>query len=160
MIACFLTFYWKKIPCLLISIYKKNNNIKESVRFHGNLWQTWKFIRDPVFASFYKKSQQGLALALHRFASPTLNCFKKFLSTKRWCFCKFTKLHPISYYIKTVFCCNFCLTFADSWKFIENAKSEREFEWKIWKKTLTLAISGSFSSFVSSCLISSRSSII
>ena len=71
----------KKIPCLLISIYKKNNNVKESVRFHGNLWQTWKFIRDPVFSSFYKNSQQGLALALHRFASLTLNCFKKFLST-------------------------------------------------------------------------------
>ena len=51
------------------------------MRFHGNLWQTWNFIRDPVFSSFYKNSQQGLALALHRFASLTLNCFKKFLST-------------------------------------------------------------------------------
>ena len=125
----------KKIPCLLISIYKKNNNVKESVRFHGNLWQTWKFIRYPVFSSFYKNSQQGLALALHRFASLTLNCFKKFLSTITLMFLQIYQTAPDKLlYIKTVFCCNFCLTFAGSWKFIENAKSEREFEWKIGNK--------------------------
>ena len=33
-------FLKKKIPCLLINIYKNNINIKASVAFHGNLWQT------------------------------------------------------------------------------------------------------------------------
>ena len=40
-----------------------------------------KLYKGPRIFQFLQNSQQGLALALHRFASLTLNCFKKFLST-------------------------------------------------------------------------------
>ena len=150
----------KKIPCLLISIYKKNNNVKESVRFHGNLWQTWKFIRDPVFSSFYKNSQQGLALALHRFASLTLNCFKKFLSTITLMFLQIYQTAPDKLLYKDGFLLQFLFDICWLVKIHRECKERKRIWMENMKKTLTLAISDSSSSFVSSCLISSRSSII